>query len=33
MKDEKIDDGANIIIPKELIEKNTVLFTSNWKTR
>lgn len=33
MKDEKKDDGANITIPKDLIEKNKVLFTSNWKTQ
>jgi uncharacterized membrane protein len=33
MKDEKIDDSSNITIPKELIEKNKDLFTSNWKTQ
>lgn len=33
MKDEKTDDGSNITIPKELIEKNKELFTSNWKTQ
>ncbi|KNY28086.1 DUF2318 domain-containing protein [Pseudobacteroides cellulosolvens] len=33
MKDEKTDDGINITIPKDLIEKNKELFTSNWKTQ
>ncbi len=33
MKDEKTDDGTNITIPKDLIEKNKELFTSNWKTQ
>jgi len=33
MKDEKVDDGTNIIVPKEIIEQNKVLFTSNWKTK
>jgi hypothetical protein len=32
-KDEKKDDGTNITIPKDLIEKNKELFTSNWKTQ
>lgn len=33
MKDEKKDDGTNIIIPKELIVKNKDMFTANWKTQ
>lgn len=33
MKDEKTDDGANIIISKDFIVRNKDLFTSNWKTQ
>jgi uncharacterized membrane protein len=33
MQDEKTDDGTNITISKDLIEKNKDLFTSNWKTQ
>lgn len=33
MKDEKTDDGTNIIISKAFIEQNKGLFTDNWKTK
>lgn len=33
MKDEKTDDGTNIIISEDFIVKNKNLFTANWKTR
>jgi len=33
MKDQKTDDGTNITISKDVIEKNKDLFTSNWKTQ
>lgn len=33
MKDEKTDDGTNIIISNDFIVKNKDLFTANWKTQ
>jgi uncharacterized membrane protein len=33
MKDEKTDDGSNIIISEDFIVKNKNLFTANWKTQ
>lgn len=33
MKGEKSDDGTNIVISKDVIEKNKDLFTANWKTK
>ncbi len=33
MKDEKTDDGTNIIISKDFIARNKDLFTDNWKSQ
>ncbi len=33
MKDEKTDDGTNIVISNDFIVKNKNLFTANWKTQ
>lgn len=32
-KEDKTDDGTNIIISKDFIEQNKELFTDNWKTK
>ena len=32
-KENKIDDGTNIVISKEFIAQNKELFTNNWKTK
>jgi len=31
-KENKIDDGTNIVISKDFIEQNKGIFTANWKT-
>lgn len=33
MKEDKTDDGTNLIISKDFIEQNKSLFTENWKTK